>query len=56
MIVYILGLIKPEVRFTTLAYKYLHCAKEAALLSLSIITTIYSAFYRSIQDDENKEW
>ena len=56
MIVYILGLIKPEVRFTTLAYKYLVCAKEAALRRLRIIATIYSAFYRSIQHDENKEW
>ena len=47
---------KPKVRFTTLAYKYLVCAKEAALRRLRIIATIYSAFYRSIQHDENKEW
>ena len=47
---------KPKVRFTKLAYKYLVCAKEAALRRLRIIATIYSAFYRSIQHDENKEW
>ena len=47
---------KPKVRFTTLAYKYLVCAKEAALRRLRIIATIYSAFYRSIHHDENKEW